>query len=81
MLKHHSHALAELVYIAAFAVYKLAVQPYFAAVRRFQQSYDVQESCFSGSAFALDGDKLSGFNMQRVIPKQDFFPEAFIDIG
>ena len=52
-----------------------------AAVRRFQQSYDVQESCFSGSAFALDGDKLSGFNMQRVIPKQDFFPEAFIDIG
>ena len=52
-----------------------------AAVRRFQQSYDVQERCFSGSAFALDGDKLSGFNMQRVIPKQDFFPEAFIDIG
>lgn len=52
-----------------------------AAVRRFQQAYDVQESCFSGSAFALDGDKLSGFNMQRVIPKQDFFPEAFIDIG
>ena len=52
-----------------------------AAVRRFQQSYDVQESCFSGSAFALDGDKLSGFNMQRVIPKQDFIPEAFIDIG
>ena len=52
-----------------------------ATVRCFQQSYDVQERCFSGSAFAPDGDKFSGFNMQRVIPKQDFFPEAFIDIG